>query len=116
VLVMAPDLANARDLLRLHAIPNAPAQARRAVVVLNQLGRPGGLPRKQVESALELKPDLVVPFLPRLLPATMNLGEPAVRRPGAFRKAIAGLAQEVAGLQVAEDRPARRKFLARFRR
>jgi pilus assembly protein CpaE len=116
VLVMAPDLANARDLLRLHAIPNAPAQARRGVVVLNQMGRPGALPRKQVEAALEMKPGLAVPFLPRLLPATLNLGEPAVRKPGPFRKAIAGLAQEVAGLQIAEDAPARRRFFARWRR
>jgi pilus assembly protein CpaE len=116
VLVMAPDLANARDLLRLHALPNAPAQARRGVVVLNQAGRPGALNRKQVETALDLKPDIVVPFLPRLLPATLNLGEPAVRRPGPFRKALAGLAQEVAGLRIAEDAPARRGLFGRWRR
>ncbi|MCC7282212.1 MAG: AAA family ATPase, partial [Acetobacteraceae bacterium] len=71
VLVMAPDLANARDLLRLHALPSAPAQARRGVVVLNQASRPGALNQKQVEAALELKPDIVVPFLPKLLPATL---------------------------------------------
>ena len=116
VLVMAPDLANARDLLRLHALPSAPAQARRGVVVLNQAGRPGALNRKQVETALELKPDIVVPFLPKLLPATLNLGEPAVRKPGPFRKALAGLAQEVAGVRIEDPPPARRFFLARWRR
>lgn len=116
VLVMAPDLASARDLLRLHSLPNAPAQARRGVVVLSQAGRPGALNRKQVETALDLKPDVAVPFLPRLLPATANLGEPAVRRSGPFRKAIAVLAQEVAGLRIVEDAPARRGLLARFRR
>lgn len=117
VLVMAPDLANARDLLRLHALPNAPAQARRGVVVLNQANRPGALALRQVEEALDLKPDIVVPHLPRLVPACGNLGECPVRKAGAFRKAVAALAQEVAGLRVAEPAGPARGLLRRvFRR
>ncbi|MCC7284387.1 MAG: hypothetical protein IT556_18550, partial [Acetobacteraceae bacterium] len=86
------------------------------VVVLNQASRPGALNQKQVEAALELKPDIVVPFLPKLLPATLNLGEPAVRRRGPFRRAVAGLAEEVAGRSAEGRPPSRRFFLARWRR
>ncbi len=116
VLVMTPDLANARDLLRLHALPNAPAQARRGIVVLNQATRPGALNRKQVEAALEMKPDIVVPHLPRLLPAALNLGDPAVRRKGPFRTAVATLAQEVGGLRITDGTPPRRRFFGLLRR
>lgn len=117
VLVMAPDVANARDLVRYHALPNAPAQTSSAVVVLNQAGRPGGLSQKQVEEALQLAPDVVVPYLPRLLPAAGNLGRPAVTRPGPFRSAIKLLAQEIAAVRSTEP-PARRRsgLLGLFRR
>ena len=116
VLVMAPDLANARDLLRFHALPNAPMQARRGVVVLNQLGRPGALTRRQVEEALELTPDVVVPYLPRIVPASAHLGEPAVRKTGAFRSAIAALAQEIAALRPVDQRRPRFRLRRLFRR
>lgn len=103
ILVMAPDVANTRDAARFLALPPAPAQAGRAVVVLNQAGRRGGLATAQVERALGLPPDVVVPCLPRLLRAA-NLGQPAVARPGPFRRAIELLAQEVAAVRPAAPR------------
>jgi pilus assembly protein CpaE len=66
------------------------------VVVLNRVGRPGGLTRRQVEDALQSKVDLVIPDLPRLLGTAATLGEPAVARAGAFRTAINDLARQVA--------------------
>lgn len=96
VLVMEPSLAAVRDTLRLVALPSGPAQTRRPVVVLNRLGRPGGLTRRQVEDALQLKVDVVIPELPRLLGTAATLGEPAVARGGAFRTAINDLARQVA--------------------
>ncbi|WP_337876069.1 P-loop NTPase [Elioraea sp.] len=117
VLVMAPDVANARDLVRYHALPNAPAQTSSAVVVLNQAGRPGGLAQKQVEETLRLAPDVVVPYLPRLLPSAGNLGKPAVMRAGPFRSAIRLLAQEIAAVRPAEEAGRRsRRLFGLFRR
>lgn len=116
VLVMAPDVANTRDLARYLAVPNAPAQTSRAVVVLNQAGRPGALSQKQVEEALKLAPDIVVPYLPRVLPAAANLGKPAVTRPGPFRTAIKLLTQEIAAVRSTEEMPRRRRFWSLLRR
>ncbi|WP_439579402.1 AAA family ATPase, partial [Elioraea sp.] len=116
VLVLAPDVANARDLGRFLALPNAPAQTSRAVVVLNQAGRPGALSEKQVGEALKLAPDVVVPYLPRLLPAAANLGKPAVTRPGPFRTAIKLLTQEIAAVRSTEPLPRARGLWALLRR
>jgi pilus assembly protein CpaE len=93
---MDPSLAAVRDTLRLAALPAGPSQTRRPVVVLNRLGRPGGLTRRQVEDALQMKVDLVIPELARLLGTAATLGEPAVKRGGAFRTAINDLARQVA--------------------
>jgi pilus assembly protein CpaE len=96
ILVMEPSLAAVRDTLRLLGLPAGPAQHRRSVVVLNRLGRPGGLNRRQVEDALKLKVDVVIPELPRVVGQAATLGEPAITRGSAFRTAIADLARQVA--------------------
>jgi pilus assembly protein CpaE len=96
ILVMDPCLAAVRDTLRLLALSAESSQARRPVVVLNRLGRPGGLTRRQVEEALKLKIDIAIPDLPRQLNNAASLGEPAVARGGAFRTAIVDLARQVA--------------------
>jgi pilus assembly protein CpaE len=116
ILVMTPDVANTRDAARLLALPNAPAQTSRAVVVLNQAGKPGLLAQKQVVEALTLAPDVVVPYLPRVLPAAANFGKPAVARPGPFRSAIKLLAQEIAAVRSTDERPKRRGLWALLRR
>ena len=96
ILVTVPTLAGVRDALRMLALPPGAAQARRAVLVLNRAGMPGGLTRRQVEHALGLAVDAAIPDLPRPLCAAENLGEPAAKSRGAFRTAIGELAQEVA--------------------
>ena len=96
VLVMEPTLAAVRDTLRLLALPNGVRQAQRAVVVLNRLGIPGGLPRRQVEEALKMKVDVVIPDLPRQLGNAATLGEPAMASGGAFRTGIMELTRQVA--------------------
>lgn len=96
ILVMEPSLAAVRDTLRLLALPASSAAVRRPVVVLNRLGRPGGLTRRQVEDALQMKVDVVIPELPRLIGTAATLGEPAVARAGVFRTAITDLARQVA--------------------
>jgi pilus assembly protein CpaE len=115
VLVLDPTLAGAREALRWAQLPNAPAQARRALLVLNRAGQPGGLAREQLREALGEAPELVVPWLPKLVPAAADLGEPAAAKRGPFRNAIAALAREVASVSAeAGETPRRRGLLARL--
>lgn len=103
VLVLEPTLAGVRDTLRLLALPPGRSQPRRAVVVLNRLGRPGGLTRRQVEDALKMKPDVVIPDLPRLVGMAASMGEPAVAKRGPFRDGIIALAREVAFVRLLDS-------------
>jgi pilus assembly protein CpaE len=99
ILVMEPSLVSLRDILRLSA-ERAGAGAgggQAPLVLLNRLGLPGGLTRRQVEEGLKRKLDLVLPDLPRQLRAAANLGEPAIVTTTAYRNAIAELARSVAG-------------------
>jgi pilus assembly protein CpaE len=99
ILVMEPSLVSLRDILRLSA-ERAGAGAgggQAPLVLLNRLGLPGGLTRRQVEEGLKRKLDLVLPDLPRQLRAAANLGEPAIVTTTAYRNAIAELARLVAG-------------------
>ena len=65
VLVMDPTLASVRDMLRLMALPNGPHQPRRGVLVLNRDTMRGGLNRRQLDEGLKMRPDVVIPDLPR---------------------------------------------------
>lgn len=104
ILVLTPTLASVRDALRLLALPAGPSQARRAVLVLNRTGMPGGLTRRQIEDALKVTLDVVIPDLPRPVALAENLGVPAAKQRGPFRNAIAALAQQVAFTPAARPR------------
>jgi pilus assembly protein CpaE len=95
VLVMEPSLVSLRDILRLNTV--TPAQGQAPLIVLNRLGLPGGLTRRQVEEGLKRKVDVVLPDLPRQLRGAANLGEPAVTTITAYRKVIMELSRAVAG-------------------
>jgi pilus assembly protein CpaE len=97
ILVMEPSLVSLRDVLRLSAERPGQGQGQAPLLLLNRLGLPGGLTRRQVEEGLKRKPDLVLPDLPRQLRAAANLGEPAIVTTSAYRTAIAELARSVAG-------------------
>jgi pilus assembly protein CpaE len=103
VLVMEPTLACVRDTMRMLALPNGPLQPRRAVIVLNRLGMPGGLSRRQIEDAMRQRVDIVVPDLPKVVCQAATLGEPAISARSAFRGGIIDLAGEIAVLRVAQD-------------
>jgi pilus assembly protein CpaE len=96
VLVMDPTLAAMRNTLRLLALPTGPDQVRRAVIVLNRLGQPGGLTRPQIEEALEMAIDVVIPYQPRQVGTAATMGTPACIASGGFRNGILALAREVA--------------------
>jgi pilus assembly protein CpaE len=103
VLVMQPTLACVRDALRMLSLPAGPLQPGRAVLVLNRLGMPGGLSRRQIEDALRQRVDVVVPDMPKLVCQAATLGEPAVMARTAFRGGIIGLAGEIAVLRIIRD-------------
>jgi pilus assembly protein CpaE len=93
VVVMNPTLVSIRDALKLLSIKG---QGERPVVVLNRLGMPGGLQRRQVEETLGLKADLVIPDLPRVVANATNIGEPAAAARSPLRTAILELTGLVA--------------------
>jgi pilus assembly protein CpaE len=96
VLVMDGSLASVRDALRFLALPATPAQSRPPVVVLNHVGHPGMLSRKQVIEALGQAPEVTIPYLPKTLGRAATIGQPASRaRRGALPEAVARLAQEI---------------------
>jgi pilus assembly protein CpaE len=96
VLVMDPTLAAVRDTLRLLALPNGPMQSRRGVLVLNRDNLPGGLNRRQLEEGLKMRPDIVIPDLPKVVGHAASMGEAAVAVRGGFRTAMLLVAREVA--------------------
>jgi pilus assembly protein CpaE len=102
VLVMEPTLPSLRDALRQLAALNAAKLVSPPLLVLNRLGAPGTLDRKQVIAALQRAPDIIIPFLPKLMHSATTLGEPAVRKRGPFQTAIATLAQEIFPTPTAE--------------
>lgn len=103
VLVMEPTLAGVRDAVRLLALPAGPAQKQRAVIVLNRLGIPGGLNRRQVEDALKMKVDVVIPDLPRQMGNAATMGEPAIVKSSGFRGGMLELARQVAFVRMLES-------------
>ena len=108
VLVMDPTLRSMRDVLRLLALTNGASQSRRALLVLNRLGQPGTLSLQQVEEAIGARPDVTIPYLPRMLGQAAIAAKLAVAVRGPFRNGILALAQEAAFVRVAEadDLPA----------
>ncbi|MFT8776228.1 MAG: hypothetical protein ABF893_06165 [Gluconacetobacter liquefaciens] len=95
ILVLEPTLASVRETLRLLGVPPGPLQKQRPVLVLNRMGRPGTLNRRQVEDALKSHVDLIIPDLPRQVGNAETLGEAAVATRGVFRNAMFELARQV---------------------
>ncbi|MCK8785749.1 pilus assembly protein [Roseomonas sp. NAR14] len=98
VLISDATLAGTRELLRFAALPNAPQQAGRPVLVVNRFGQPGTLGRGHLRQALGEEPGQLIPWLPRQVSPAADLGEPAAARRGGFRDAIARLAHETASI------------------
>jgi pilus assembly protein CpaE len=103
VIVMDPTLASVRDTLRLLGLPNGPWQPQSPTIVLNRQGRPGGLTRKQIEDALKVKIDIVIPDIPKQLNESASFGEPAIAQRGPFRQAITDLSREIGFVANRED-------------
>jgi pilus assembly protein CpaE len=106
ILVLEPTLVGVRDTLRLLALPNGPLQVHRGLLVLNRLNRTGTLTRAQVEDALKMKVDVVIPDLPKLVENAASLGEPAALH-HRFYKGITVLAAQAAAAFPIDSSPER---------
>ncbi len=106
VLVMEPTLAGVREALRFLALPRGAQQARQPLIVLNKLGAPGTMTRREVEDALATV-DVVDPYLPRVVNPAATFGPPAAAARGGFRAAIRLIAREVAAAAGGEPPSAR---------
>ncbi len=115
LLVMEPTLAGVREALRFLALPRGAQQVRQPLLVLNQLGAPGTMTRREVEDALGQRIDVVVPYLPRVVNPAATFGTPAAATRGSFRNAIRLIAREVAAAAGGgSERTAARGLLGRW--
>ncbi len=95
VLVLPPELAGIRDAIAARKF----AGGGRSMLVLNRVGQPGMLPLKLVAEGLGAMPEVCIPYLPRHVPRAANLGRPVLNDSTAFRRALAPLTQEIAGVR-----------------
>ena len=100
VFVMEPSLVGIRDIVRLLSLPKGPTQSMQPMVIMNRAGRPGGLDRRQVEQALKMKIDVVVPDVPQQAGSAAALGDPVILKSHAFRTGIVQIATSVAAVAV----------------
>lgn len=98
IIIIDPSLASLRDVLRYIAYQKNSKYGSRPLVVLNKLGQPGSLSLKEVTDVLGRPPDVVVPFLPRIINECEISGYPAARLKNAFSSAISVLVQEAASV------------------
>jgi pilus assembly protein CpaE len=95
VLVMSPTLSSVRAALRLLAASPKSELTKRPVMVLNRAGTPGSLTRRQMEEALAMKIDVVIPDQPRQVAAAATMGELAMAGKNGIRSGIQTLARHV---------------------
>ncbi len=113
VVILDPTLPSLRDTLRIVAASRSSTHGVRPLIVLNKFGQPGSLSLSEIANGLGRQPDVVVPFLPKILNEAEISGYPAVRNRSAFRSSIELLAQEAASVS-ANERSAERGSLTRF--
>ncbi len=95
VLVLEPTLASVRGAMRLIGLSAGANQSRRPILLLNRLGRPGGLSRADVEQTLGARVDITIPELSGKVTDAANLGRPLVESSAPFRSAIDQLARQL---------------------
>jgi pilus assembly protein CpaE len=95
VLVMLPNLSSVRATLRLMSVSAKAEAAKRPMIVLNRVGAPGGLTRREVEDALAVNIDVAIPDQPRQAAAAAAMGELALTGKSAIRTGVLELARHV---------------------
>lgn len=105
VLVMLPTLASVRSTLRMLEQPEIASLSKHPVIVLNRAGAPQSLSRREIESALNMRVDVVVNDYPRQVAEAAMLGELAMLRTSGFRSSIVELARHVAADELLDAAP-----------
>lgn len=95
ILVTEPTISGCRGLLRYRALPAGQAETRPPIVVLNKQGLPGGLSARELKAAIDVEPEVSLPFLKAVVQAA-NAGRPVSQSSAPFRRGIARLAHEIA--------------------
>ncbi|NHN90932.1 AAA family ATPase [Acetobacter sicerae] len=98
IIIIDPSLTSLRDVLRYISYQKNSKYGARPLVVLNKLGKPGTLSLKEVTDGLGRPPDVVIPFLPRIINECEISGYPAARSKNSFSSAISVLVQEAASV------------------
>jgi pilus assembly protein CpaE len=106
VIVLDPTILAIRNLERLNYLPPNPLQSSKAILVLNQAGRPFGMSQSFMEEKLGVKFDVVIPDLPRIMAKTDKYGEMAAAIRGPFRTAMVRLGK-LLGTDAAVEKPAK---------
>ncbi|MDF1584852.1 AAA family ATPase [Marinimicrococcus flavescens] len=96
IVVLEPTLSGCRGLLRYRALAAGKAETRPPIYVLNKQGLPGGLSSRDLQKALDLEPECVLPFLPKTVVQAANAGRSVAERSTPFRRGIERLAHEIA--------------------
>jgi pilus assembly protein CpaE len=105
VIVLDPTILAIRNLERLNQLPANPIQAPKAILVLNQAGRPFGMSQNFMEEKLGMKFDIVIPDLPRVILKADKYGEMAASIRGPFRTAILHLAKLLGADAIPDEKP-----------
>lgn len=100
VIVLDPSLPALRDTLRILASQRSNTQGVRPLVVLNKLGKPGTLSLAEISGALGREPDVVIPFLPKIVSEAEISGEPVASHRSQFSASIEKLAHEAASVSI----------------
>jgi CO dehydrogenase nickel-insertion accessory protein CooC1 len=96
--VLDPTLRSIRDTVRIRELIPEDAEHRNMLVVnRNGEGGKGAMTLQEMESALEVRPKVVIPFLPRLFSATLSKGQIPAEAQGSYGHAITELAADISG-------------------
>jgi pilus assembly protein CpaE len=105
VIVLDPTILSIRNLERLSQLPAGPSQAPKAILVLNQAGRPFAMSQAFMEEKLGTKFDIVIPDLPRLISRSDQYGDMAASIRGPFRNAIMRLGKLLGADAAVDEKP-----------
>lgn len=103
ILVTEATLLSARDAAR--TIERA-GQNQRVMLVHNKAGRQGDLGAEDFATGLRRKPDLTIPYNPRVFGAGVNLGKLAWKSDSRIEEAVGRLARELSGRATSAKAPA----------
>lgn len=98
IIVIDGTLSSLRDCLRYTSYQKTEKQGVRPLIVLNKFGEPGTLSLSEIKDGLGRSPDIIIPFIPRLVNESEISGYPAVSSKGVFRNAISSLVSEAASI------------------